>query len=129
MARPASSQPTEVELQILRILWELGPSPVREIHRRLEREKGTNYSTTVKMLAVMRQKGLVQRDEEATPHVYRAGITQERAQKRMLDDLIQKVYGGSARSLVLHALSSNRASPEDLDEVRRLLDKMRQDRS
>ena len=71
MPRPASAQPTEVEMQILRILWELGPSPVREIHKRLEAAKGTNYSTTVKMLAVMLQKGLVKRDEEAQPHVYR----------------------------------------------------------
>src|SRR5438128_6128479 len=88
MARPASLQPTEVELQILRILWELGPSPVREIHARLEAKKGTNYSTTVKMLAVMLDKGLVRRDENATPHIYRAGLSRERAQKRLLDDLI-----------------------------------------
>ena len=65
MPRPVSAQPTEVEMQILRILWELGPSPVREIHKRLEAAKGTNYSTTVKMLAVMLQKGLVKRDEDA----------------------------------------------------------------
>ena len=69
MARPAATRPTEVELQILRILWELGPSPVREIHKRLEADKGTNYSTTVKMLAVMLEKGLVKRDEQAQPHV------------------------------------------------------------
>jgi BlaI family transcriptional regulator, penicillinase repressor len=129
VARPASLQPTDVELQILRILWELGPSPVREVHRRLEAEKGTNYSTTVKMLSVMRDKGLVKRNENVTPHVYRAGITQERAQKRMLNDLIQKVYDGSARSLVLHALSSAKASPEEIDELRRLLDEMKKDRS
>ena len=128
MPRPASSQPTDVELQILRILWELGPSPVREIHRRLEAEKGTNYSTTVKMLSVMRDKGLVKRDEKATPHVYRAGVSRERAQKRMLNDLFQKVYDGSARSLVLHALASRRTSPEELDEIRRLLDEMGGDR-
>jgi len=128
MARPTSSQPTEVELQILRILWELGPCPVREIHGRLSAEKGTNYSTTVKMLSVMRDKDLVKRDEKATPHVYRAGMTQERAQKRMLKDLIHKVYDGSAGSLVMHALSSKKASPEEIDEIRRLLDEMRGDR-
>ena len=74
MARPASSQPTAVELQILRILWELGPSPVREIHARLEADKGTSYSTTVKMLSVMLDKGLVRRDEEAAPHIYHAAM-------------------------------------------------------
>jgi predicted transcriptional regulator len=124
MPRPASSQPTEVELQILRILWELGPSPVREIHKRLEADKGTNYSTTVKMLAVMLQKGLVRRDEQAQPHVYRAALTREKAGKRMLSDLIDKVYEGSAMSLVLQALSSGKATQAERDEIRRLLDEM-----
>jgi len=124
MPRPTSAQPTEVEMQILRILWDLGPSPVREIHRRLEAAKGTNYSTTVKMLAVMLQKGLLRRDENAQPHVYRAVLTRARTGKRMLDDLIEKVYEGSAMSLVLQALSSQKATKEELDEVRRMLDQM-----
>lgn len=124
MPRPACTQPTEVEMQILRILWELGPSPVREIHRRLEAAKGTNYSTTVKMLAIMLQKGLVRRDEEAQPHVYRPVLSRARAGKRMLDDLIQKVYDGSAMSLLLQALSSSKATKEELQEIRRMLDKM-----
>ena len=124
MARPAATRPTEVELQILRILWDLGPSPAREIHKRLEASKGTNYSTTVKMLAVMLEKGLVKRDELAQPHVYRAGISRKHAGQRMLSELIEKVYDGSAMSLVLQALSSSQASKEELDEVRRLLDEM-----
>ncbi len=124
MPRPASSHPTEVELQILRILWDLGPSPVRDIHARLEAEKGTNYSTTVKMLAVMLQKGLVKRNESAHPHVYRTTLTREKTGKRMLSDLIEKVYDGSASSLVLQALSSSKATKEELAEVRRLLDQM-----
>jgi predicted transcriptional regulator len=125
MARPSSTQPTEVELQILRILWTQGPSPVREIHRYLEQEKGTNYSTTVKMLAIMRDKGLVKRDESVSPHIYRAGLTQEKAQTRMLNDLIKKVYDGSAQSLGLHALSSQKASAEDIEAIRRILDDMK----
>jgi len=124
MPRPASTQPTEVEMQILRILWELGPSPVREIHRRLHAAKGTNYSTTVKMLAIMLQKGLVKRDENAQPHVYRPAVTRAKTGKRILDDIIEKVYGGSAMALVLQALSSGKATREELDEVRRLLDQM-----
>ena len=124
MPRPTSAQPTEVEMQILRILWELGPSPVREIHKRLAAAKGTNYSTTVKMLAVMRQKGMVKRDEEAHPHVYRPARTRAKTGKRMLDDLIEKVYDGSAMSLVLQALSSGKATKGELDEVRRMLDQM-----
>ena len=124
MPRPGSSQPTEVEMQILRILWDLGPSPVREIHRRLEAAKGTSYSTTVKMLSVMLEKGLVTRDEEAQPHIYRAALTRDGAGKRLVRDLIDKVYNGSALSLVLQALSTQRATQEERDEIRRLLDEM-----
>lgn len=124
MRELGSSQPTAVELEILRILWELGPSPVREIHSRLAEAKERNYSTTVKMLSVMLGKGLVKRDESATPHIYRAAMTRERAGKRFLGDLIEKVYNGSAMSLVLQALSSGKASKEDIAEVRRLLDNL-----
>jgi BlaI family transcriptional regulator, penicillinase repressor len=124
MARPVAAQPTEVELQILRILWELGPSPVRAVHQRLHEEKGTNYSTTVKMLSVMLEKGLVKRDENATPHIYRPAMSRDKAAKGMLKNLIEKVYDGAAMSLVLHALSSTKATREERDEIRRLLDQM-----
>lgn len=127
MARPPSSQPTEVELQILRILWDLGQGPVREIHARLNAVKGTNYSTTVKMLGVMLHKGLVTRDEAAQPHIYRPALTRAKAGKRMMNDLIERVYEGSAMSLVLQALSSTQATAEELAEVRRLLEKMERD--
>ena len=124
MSPPGPFQPTEVELQILRILWELGPSPVREIHARLNATKGTNYSTTVKMLAVMREKGLVRRNEDVSPHVYRAAVTRDSAGKKLVRNLVDKVYDGAAMSLVLHALKSAKASPDELAEVRRLLDEM-----
>jgi predicted transcriptional regulator len=124
MARPMSNQPTEVEMQILRILWELGPSPVREIHKRLKTIKGTNYSTDLKMLAVMLQKGLVKRDENSQPHIYRAALSRAKAGKQLLQDLVEKVYDGSAMSLVLQALSSTKATKEEREEVRRLLDQM-----
>lgn len=124
MRELGSAQPTAVELEILRILWDLGPSPVREVHARLNESKGTNYSTTVKMLSVMLNKGLVKRDEAATPHIYRAAITRDRAAKSFLTELIEKVYDGSAMSLVLQALSSSKASKEEIEQARRLLDKM-----
>lgn len=124
MPRPASTQPTKVEMQILRILWELGPSPVREIHKRLETAKGTSYSTTVKMLAVMLQKGLVTRDEKAQPHIYQPSLTRKKAGKQLLNDLVEKVYNGSTMSLVLQALASSKATKEELDKVRQMLDKM-----
>ena len=124
MRELGSSQPTAVELEILRILWELGPSPVRNIHARLNEAKGTNYSTSVKMLSVMLTKGLVKRDENISPHVYRAAMTRGRAAKKFLNELIEKVYDGSAMSLVLQALASGKASKAEIEEARRLLDEM-----
>lgn len=124
MARPVSSQPTEVELQILRILWEDGPSIARNIHDRLQETKQTTYSTTVKMLSVMLDKGLVARDEKARPQVYRAAVTQQRTRSRMLSDLIDKLYDGSAKSLMLHVLSSKKATPEEIQEIRQWIDQM-----
>ncbi len=124
MPRPSSSQPTEVELRILRILWGQGPSTARQIHNRLAEDRDTNYSTTVKMLSVMLDKGLVRRDETVRPQVFRPAATQQRTQQRMLKDLIQKAYDGSAGSLVLQALASQKASPEELAEIRQLLNEL-----
>ena len=126
MARSLSTQPTEVELQILRILWQGGGATAREVHNGLAEveEKDTTYSTTVKMLSVMLEKGLVKRDESATPQVYRAAVSQKVTQRKMLGDLIDKVYDGSALSLVLQALASRKASQEELAEVRRMLDEL-----
>ncbi len=124
MRELGSAQPTAVELEILRILWELGPSPVRAVHEKLAAAKGTNYSTTVKMLSVMLTKGLVKRKEEASPHIWRAAITRERAGKKFLSELVDKVYDGSAMSLVFQALSSGKAEQHEIDEARRLLDKL-----
>ena len=124
MRELGSSQPTAVELEILRILWELEPCPVREIHAKLAEAKGTNYSTTVKMLSVMLAKGLVKRDVDATPHLYRAAISKKRAAKKFLSELIEKVYDGSAMSLVLQALAGGKASKQEIEEARKLLDQM-----
>jgi len=117
-------QPTEVELQILRILWELGPSPVRVIHARLKAAKGTNYSTTVKMLSVMLEKKLVKRDEDSSPYIYRAAVNRETTGRRLLKNLVEKVYDGAAMSLVVHALKASKPSPAELEAVRQLLDEM-----
>lgn len=122
MREMGSDQPTAVELEILKIIWELEPCPVREIHTRLFEAKGTNYSTTVKMLSVMLQKGLVTRNENANPHLYRAGLTRQRAAKKFLGDLVEKVYDGSVMSLVLQALAGSKASKDEIEEVRKLLD-------
>ena len=124
MARPAATQPTDVELQILRVLWERGSCTARQIHDVRTEQKDTNYSTTVKMLSVMLEKGLLKRDEGARPHVYRPAASRQATQRRMLRDLIRNAYAGSAGSLVLQALSSQRASPEEVAAIRRLLDEL-----
>lgn len=124
MRELGSAQPTAVELEILKILWEAGPSPVRVVHAKLSETKETNYSTTVKMLSVMLAKGLVKRNENAKPHIWRAAMTRERAAKSFLSTLIDKVYNGSAMSLVLQALSSGKATQSEIEEARRLLDEL-----
>jgi len=124
MARPPSPQPTEVELQILRVLWELSSATARQIHERISADRDTNYSTTVKMLSVMLEKSLIRRDESVRPQVFRAVLTQAKAQRSMLRDLVQRVYDGSTSSLVLQALASERASAEELAQIRKLLDEL-----
>ena len=97
---------------------------MRQIHNALATAKGTNYSTTVKMLSVMLEKGLVRRDETVRPHVYRPVKTQQTTQRNMLRDLVQRAYGGSTSSLVLQALSSQRATSAELAEIRQLLNQL-----
>ncbi len=129
MPRPTSDQPTEVELQILTVLWDNGPATVREIHNALRDIKETNYSTTVKMLSIMLEKNLVRRNANRRPQVYRAVVSRDKAQQKMLAGLIHKVYEGSAKSLVMQALTTQQASKEDLAEIRRLLDQIEGDKS
>lgn len=124
MARPAASQPTEVELQILGVLWDQGPCTARQIHNAILESRETNYSTTVKMLSVMLTKELVKRDGSTRPQIFRASATRSRTQSKLLKDLIQKVYDGSTGSLVLQALSSKKATAEELTEIRALLDQL-----
>ena len=124
MARSASSQPTEVELRILKILWESGPCTARDVHNAMNEDKGTNYSTTVKMLAVMLDKGLVERDESVFPMKFSAVISRDDARHNMLSDVIHKLYDGSAKSLVLQVLSSQQASSADLGEIRDLIEQL-----
>ena len=127
MPRPSSTQPTEVELEILGAIWEAGKATAREIHDRISRTRDTNYSTTVKMLAVMSDKGMVKRDESVRPMLFIAATSQQKTQTKMLKNLIQKAYDGSTGSLVLQALSSNKASKEEIDKIRQLLDTLEGD--
>lgn len=129
MPRPPSQHLTEVELQILQILWEHESAPVRIIHEELSQLRATNYSTTVKMLSVMLDKGLVTREESARPHIYKPVVSRKKTQKRMLGDLVEQLYAGSTTSLVLQALSSKKTSPEELQKIRQLLDQIEGEQS
>ena len=124
MPRPVSTQPTEVELRILRKLWDSGACTAREIHNAITEDKETNYSTTVKMLAVMFEKGLVERDESSFPMTFTAATGQEETRRNVMTEMIQKLYNGSAKSLVLQVLSSQAASKADLDEIRQLIEQL-----
>lgn len=120
MARPSSSQPTEVELQILNVLWEGGPFSVRDVHEALLQERDTGYSTTLKMMQVMLEKGLLVRDESVRPQVYQPAKPREETQLQMLDGLAQRVFQGSAMRLVMRMVSSGRLSAKELEEIQRL---------
>lgn len=121
--------PTDAELEILRVLWTHGPGTVRQIHEKLPGDPPRGYTTVLKLLQIMAEKGLVKRDETERAHVYEACVGVEQTQRRLLTHLLDRAFEGSAGKLVLQALSAKPASPEELAEIRRLLDKLKGDKS
>lgn len=115
-------KPTVSELEILRVLWERGPSTVREVHEKLNEKKPTGYTTVLKLLQIMTEKNLVQRDETKRAHVYEAGMPAENTKRQLAGDVLQRVFGGSASQLMMHALAGHKASRNEIEELRRLLD-------
>lgn len=115
-------KPTDGELAILRVLWDRGPATVRQVHEVLSGERDLGYTTVLKLLQVMTEKGLVVRDERERSHVYQAAQSASRTRERLVSDLLDRAFGGSAAQLVMQALSSRRASKEDLKAIRELLD-------
>ncbi len=124
MKKPAVPKPTEAELAILRVLWERGPSTVREVWERLSSTPRTGYTTTLKFMQIMHEKGLLKRDDSARSHVYAAALSADLTQRQAVSHLLDRMFGGSARQLVLQALSVKKASPAELAEIRKLLDEM-----
>lgn len=116
------SRPTDSEFEILTILWEHGPATVRQVHDLLSETKPSQYTTTLKLLQIMAKKGLVERDESERSHVYRAAAGREEVQRQMAGQLLNRVFGGSARNLLLGALSAKRATRKELAELRELID-------
>lgn len=117
-------KPTDGELAILRALWELGPCTVREVAAQLEGERKTGYTTILKLMQIMAEKGLVERDESARTHVYRAVVSKAGTQRQLVRHLLDRAFGGSAKQMVLQALSAKPAAPAELAEIRALLDRM-----
>ena len=115
-------RPTDAELEILTVLWSRGPITVREVHEVLSARKPTQYTTVLKMLQIMSEKGLVRRDEKQRAHIYQAARPQEWTQQQLAGDLLQRAFQGSASSLLLGALSARKASKEELSEMRRLIE-------
>ena len=124
MPKRETPRPTDTELQILRVLWRRGPSTVREVHEALAATHPTVYTTVLKLMQIMAEKGLVRRNEEQRAHVYEARLAREETQAQLLGDLLDRAFEGSATNLVMQVLSSKRASAEELEQIRAVLDEL-----
>ena len=123
----ATRKPTDAELAILKVLWDQGPSTVRQILGVLEKERPTGYTTVLKLLQIMTDKGLVTRDENQRTHVYATSNSESHTQRQLIGELARRAFDGSSARLAMHALSSKPASPEEISELRRLLDELEGD--
>jgi BlaI family transcriptional regulator, penicillinase repressor len=124
MGRPATGRPSDMELAILKVLWNLGPSTVRRVQEVLGEERPIGYTTVLKMLQIMRDKGLVRCDSRKEPHVFRHRQQPRIILRKLAGDLLERAFDGSARGLLLHALAHKKATPEELDELRSLIDEL-----
>jgi BlaI family transcriptional regulator, penicillinase repressor len=121
-------RPTDAELAILRVLWERGAATVRQVHEALADTRETGYTTTLKLMQIMADKGLVKRNESARTHIYSANAGQEQTQRQLVQDLADRAFGGSAAQLVLRALSAEGATDAELKQIRKLIDDYREKR-
>jgi predicted transcriptional regulator len=124
MSAQQPKRPTDAELNILNILWERGPSTVRQVHNALNRTAVTGYTTALKLLQIMTEKGLVVRDESERPQVYRPRLPREQTERQLVGDLLDRAFGGSATRLVMQALAVKKASTEELAQIEKLLNKL-----
>src|SRR6185437_869735 len=122
MTRTTAPKPTDAELAILRILWDRGPSTVRQVHDLLSRERQAAYTTALKLLQIMTEKGLVERDERERTHIYRTRLSEDQTQRQLVRDLLDRAFGGSATKLVMQALATKRASADELRDIRKAID-------
>jgi BlaI family transcriptional regulator, penicillinase repressor len=118
-------KPTESELEILQVLWEKEKASVREVHEDLAGTKDVGYTTTLKLMQIMHEKGLVKRDDSSKTHIYQAAVTKEKTQKHLLGKMINTLFGGSSTELVIQALGNHKASPAELEEIQQLLNNLK----
>jgi predicted transcriptional regulator len=121
---PELPKPTDAELAILRVLWQRGPSTVRDVWEQLSPKQQTGYTTVLKIMQIMFEKGLLSRDESDRSHVYRAARSEEQTQRQVVGHLLERLFSGSAPKLVMQALASKKATPDELAEIRKLLDEI-----
>jgi predicted transcriptional regulator len=124
MARSKSLRPTDRELAILRILWDNGPSTVRQVNEAMNKDEDTGYTTTLKLMQIMTEKGLVLRDESDRQHIYEPAFSEEKTQKQLVGDLLERAFCGSAEKLVMRALSAKKVSAKELTRIKKLLDEL-----
>ena len=125
MTKRKIAQPTERELAILGILWNNGPSTVRDVNEQMNKQQRTGYTTTLKLMQIMAEKGLLIRDKTRFQHIYKPAISEEKTQKQLVVDLLERAFSGSAEKLVMRALSAKKVSAEELSKIRKILDKMK----
>jgi BlaI family transcriptional regulator, penicillinase repressor len=122
----ALPRPTDAELAILRVLWDRGPATVRQVHEALAEARETGYTTTLKLMQIMAEKGLVTRDESSRTHVYESRLRRDETQRQLVTDLVDRAFGGSAAQLVLQALTAHSTSPAELQEIQQLIAEYRE---
>jgi BlaI family penicillinase repressor len=118
-------KPTESELEILQVLWDRGVASVRDVHEELLKTKEAGYTTTLKLMQIMHEKGLVKRDDSIKTHIYQAAVSKEKTQKHLLGKMIDTLFGGSPTQLVMQALGNHKASDVELEEIQKLLDNLK----
>ncbi|MEJ2883322.1 BlaI/MecI/CopY family transcriptional regulator [Pedobacter sp. GR22-6] len=124
MSTPHQTKPTESEMEILQILWEKGDCTVRDVHEILEKSKEAGYTTTLKLMQIMHEKGLVSRDTSSKTHIYRALVNQQKTQQQLVSKMIDNVFNGSAARLVMQALGNHSASKDEIDSIKKYLDEL-----
>lgn len=125
MTQHRTIKPTESELEILQVLWERGSATVRDVHEDLMQSKDVGYTTTLKLMQIMFEKGLVTRDDSSKTHIYQPAVSRERTQKHMVGKMIDTLFSGSSAQLVMQALGNHKSSQQELEEIQRILDNLK----